>query len=184
MTSFDTKLPFIYLKPGEIHISSEPSMVTTVLGSCVSVTMFSRRHGTGAICHIMLPKCRCKNNCDNDCMKCIYDSHGGCRRDCADALRYADCSIGKMLTEFKTRGIRPEDIETKMFGGSDMIALTKGTNSTINVGKQNIDAALQGIEEEGLKLTTYDVGGSYGRKIIFHTHTGEVFLKRIEKSGL
>ena len=158
--------------------------MTTVLGSCVSVTMFSPRHGTGAICHIILPKCRCKNNCDNDCMQCIYNAQSGCRKDCADALRYADCSIDKMIAELKARGIRPDDIETKMFGGSDLVSLNQGRNSVINVGKQNIEAALQGIEEEGLKLMTYDVGGSYGRKIIFHTHTGEVFLKRIEKSVL
>jgi chemotaxis protein CheD len=42
------KLLRFYLKPGEIHIADRPGIVTTVLGSCVSVTMYSPRLKTGA----------------------------------------------------------------------------------------------------------------------------------------
>ncbi len=50
------KLPVYYLRPGELHIADHPGIVTTVLGSCVSVTMFSRRREVGAICHGLMPE--------------------------------------------------------------------------------------------------------------------------------
>ena len=179
MTPRNTDMTLVYLKPGEMHLTAEPTLVTTVLGSCVSVTMYNPRLGIGAICHIMLPKCKCKENCSDDCMQCLRDAGNGCHRECDDSFRYADCSIPSMLKTFKECVVGPEELEVKMFGGSDMLSSRGRGGSIINVGKQNIEAALQGIEGEGLKLSTYDVGGSSGRKILFYTHTGEVFLKRL-----
>jgi chemotaxis receptor (MCP) glutamine deamidase CheD len=43
--------PRFFLKPGEIVFSSEPLLVTTLLGACVAVTRFSPRQRFGAICH-------------------------------------------------------------------------------------------------------------------------------------
>ena len=84
-----------------------------------------------------------------------------------------------MMEIFRSLGIDNDEIEVKLFGGSDMFPSDGGKSTAMNVGKQNIESALQGIELEGLKLTTCDVGGSGGRKILFYTHTGEVFLKRL-----
>ncbi|MCL5237713.1 MAG: chemotaxis protein CheD [Nitrospirae bacterium] len=179
MSTMEARLPLVYLNPGEMHLSKKPGLVATVLGSCVSVTMFNQRLGTGAICHIVLPKCKCKANCDNDCTKRIHDPENGCRRNCSNAFRYADCSIFKMMETFRSLGIDNDEIEVKLFGGSDMFPSDGGKSTAMNVGKQNIESALQGIELEGLKLTACDVGGSGGRKILFYTHTGEVFLKRL-----
>ena len=39
----DADLEKVYLKPGELYIGEGPTKVITVLGSCVSVTLFSRR---------------------------------------------------------------------------------------------------------------------------------------------
>ena len=168
--------PVIYLKPGEMHLSAEPSRVTTVLGSCVSVTMFSPRLGVGAISHVMLPKCKCRGHCEEGC---IYYFHGGCQRNCADGFKYADCSMAAMLAKLRNLGIGNDELEIKLFGGSDMFSPDGGKDNVINIGKQNIAAAMKIIEEEGLSLVTYDVGGTHGRKIIFYTHTGDILLKRL-----
>lgn len=61
----------IYLKPGEVVVARKPVLVSTVLGSCVAVTMFSPDCGFGAICHAMLP-----------------DSAGRC-----EDLRYVDTAL-------------------------------------------------------------------------------------------
>ncbi|MGA2108628.1 MAG: hypothetical protein ABSH25_13400 [Syntrophorhabdales bacterium] len=45
----------VFLKPGEIYVGEEPAEISTILGSCVSVTMFSKRVRVGAICHALLP---------------------------------------------------------------------------------------------------------------------------------
>lgn len=164
-----TNLPGVYLKPGELHITKEPNIVTTVLGSCISVTMHSRRLGVGAICHGVLP------NCDNSC--------GKCSKNCNDSFKYVECSIRHMINQFQELGVNRNEIEVKLFGGADVIQVKSADRKykSKTVGKQNIEKALQIINSENLKLAVTDVGGEKGYKIIFNTSTGEVLRKRIAK---
>jgi chemotaxis protein CheD len=158
----------IYLKPGEIYCSHKPAVISTLLGSCVSVTMFSQRAGAGSICHGLLPSCKGQKPCESD-------------KFCREGMRYVDCSIIRMLGWFERNGVTRGEIDVKVFGGSDMLSgLESATKTT--VGKQNISMAFQVIEKENLRIAASDVGGLRGRKIIFSTHTGEVLLKRLLKS--
>lgn len=154
-------LPFIYLKPNEVYIAPTPSIIETVLGSCVSVTMFNRRSRIGMISHCLLPKCK---------------NEGACNGDCSEGFKYVDCSICRMIEKYASYDIKRGDIEIKMFGGADMFTIIR----SVSVGKQNISTALKTIKTEGLSLVASDVGGTRGRKIFFNTYTGEVLLKRLK----
>jgi chemotaxis protein CheD len=46
----------IFLKPGALYISEKPAIVSTILGSCIAVTIFNKRLKVGGICHALLPK--------------------------------------------------------------------------------------------------------------------------------
>jgi chemotaxis protein CheD len=157
-----------YLKPGELYVGEESALVETLLGSCVSVVLFSPRYRVGSVCHSLLPSCRRENPC---------------RRDCQEFSRYVDCSIRRMLEWFLEQGVKQREIVVKLFGGSDLLSGPQGLASR-GIGRQNIERALQIIEEEGLLLASSDVGGVRGRKIIVKTYTGEVFLKRLCRTGL
>ncbi|MBF0284932.1 MAG: chemotaxis protein CheD [Magnetococcales bacterium] len=159
-------LPQIHLNPGEMHLSPTPSVVTTVLGSCVSVTLFHPKSRIGAICHGMLPHCQCV------APECL---HGGCR----ECFRFVDCAILAMLDQWRDLGIRPAALETKLFGGADMFRVGEGT---VTVGRQNVAMAREILLKTGLKLLSSDTGGDRGRKLLFFTHTGEVFLKRLSRT--
>lgn len=160
-------IPFHYLKPGEMLFGDTPTLVSTLLGSCVSITMFNWRLRIGAICHGLLPICREKNSCN-----------------CNEGYRYVECSIRLMLQEFGQRGVLKKELEVKVFGGSDMFSLKETSTPQATVGKQNIMMAIQVLEEEGIKISASDLGGGRGRKIFFYTNTGEVLLKRLLKSEL
>lgn len=149
----------IYLRPGEVYLADKPSVVTTVLGSCISVTMFSNRLKTGAICHALLPE----GSPD-------------------EAFRYVDGSIYYMLARLTSLGVTRREIEVKMFGGSDL--LTSSENMAVKVGGRNIQVAKEVLKAEGLSLAKEDVGGLAGRKILFHTHTGDVWLKRLRRNEI
>jgi chemotaxis protein CheD len=153
----------VFLKPGEMVLSFEPAAITTLLGSCVAVTMFSKRLGLGAICHALLPSCRREESCCH-----------------TETGKYVECAIELMLQEFNTRGILNNEIEVKLFGGSDMFDTVDGKR--LSVGRQNLEMALKMLEEACVRIVTQDLGGPRGRKIIFHTHTGDVFLKRMRKT--
>jgi len=169
MKSLTADLPSIYLKPGEFVISDEPSVITTVLGSCVSVTMFSPRLKIGAICHGLLPLCKDDGPCDNEC---------------GNGFRYVDCSVRLMLAEFRKKGVGSAEIEAKLFGGSDMFAPQDIRPGNLTVGRQNIDAAFKICEQERVSVLKSDTGGMYSRKIIFFTHTGDVYVKRTEARSI
>lgn len=156
------------LSPGELFIGEEVAQVETLLGSCVAVVMFSPRHRVGAICHSLLPSCRNEEPCGNSCQH---------------APRFVDCSIKRMLEWFLQREIKRREIVVKLFGGSDMFSTDKEP-SRIAIGRQNIERALQVLDEERLVLAASDVGGLRGRKIIFRTYTGEIFMKRLNRSEL
>jgi chemotaxis protein CheD len=159
----------VYLQPGEIFISDKPVVVKTVLGSCISVTMFNSRLRLGAICHGLLPEC---------------DKMNGCNCDSDEAIRYVDCSIINMLEQFHSFGILNGEIEVKMFGGADMFKPIRGKPNRMNVGKQNIKAAFKVMGDANLRLIASDIGGPSGRALIFVPNTGEVFLKRLRRTAM
>jgi chemotaxis protein CheD len=161
MNTFEAELPAIYLKPGEMFVSDKPASISTVLGSCISVTFFNPRLRIGAICHGLLPMCKKENPCDGSC---------------DEGFRYVDCSIKCMCKTFKSLGIEPSEIEVKIFGGADTIFKDGNTES---VGIQNTKIALSMLKDRNLKLKASDTGGSRGRKLIFFSHTGEVLVKRL-----
>lgn len=157
MTTIPPELPKVYLKPGELYFATSPTVVTTVLGSCVSVTMFDRLSGTAAICHALLPE-----------------------GPSADAFRYVDSSILHMLEMFASHGVNRQRLEVKVFGGADMLGVN---GSRVGVGRRNVEIASQVLAAAGLKASIADVGGTRGRKLFFVTGTGEIFLKRLRRGG-
>jgi chemotaxis protein CheD len=147
----------VFLKPGNLYLLPEPAAVTTVLGSCVSITLFHPRLKVGGICHGLLPK-----------------------GEGRDDFKFIDCAFRYMLDKFRQMGARELDIRAKLFGGATMFngAARPPTNS---VGTKNVQVAMALIRQEGLNLISADTGGNVGRKIIFYTHSGEVFVKRLTK---
>lgn len=160
------ELPTIYLKPGEMHFGTEAARIITVLGSCVSVTMYHRRTGTGAICHAVMPS---------------SEAPRSPKSAAKDRFQYVDTSMIWMLAEFEKRGIKAADIEVKIFGGSEMFTDTNGKVTAMSVGRKNIEAALTIIHEHNLKLKAWNIGGNKGRKVIFYSDTGDVFTKFVNK---
>ena len=45
-----------YVQPGESHLVTEPTILRTLLGSCVGIAFWAPRLGLGALCHPMLPR--------------------------------------------------------------------------------------------------------------------------------
>jgi chemotaxis protein CheD len=157
MKNEPSDIPKVYLKPGELHFSVTPLIVSTVLGSCVSITMHDPSHQLSSICHAVLPE------------ELIP----------GESFRYVDSSIAAMLRQFDRYKIRRTDIEVKLFGGADILLPELNGSREMTVGMQNILRAKQIIERERLRLIASDIGGTRGRKLHFHTHTGAVYLQRL-----
>jgi chemotaxis protein CheD len=146
----------IYLKPGEVLVAREPVLVSTVLGSCVAVTMFSPACRVGAICHAMLP-----------------DNAG---RD--ENLRYVDTALRHIFRKVVEYGAG-SDLVVKLFGGAKVLDAGNNESSGRTVGEQNVVRALEVLDSLGLKVTSADTGGIVGRKLFFCTRDGDVYLRRM-----
>ncbi len=163
-----THLKTLYLKPGEVHLTSEPTLITTVLGSCISITMHHKATGFSVICHAVMPS-------RSEAKK--KDDEG------RDIFQYVDTSIEWMVAQCRKIGIRPGSVEVKMFGGAAMFHDAGALRRDIGVGKKNIERAMETLKVNKMKLNAWNVGGSQGRKLIFNTHTGEVLARFISKTG-
>jgi len=145
----------IYLHPGQMCFCEQPSLVETVLGSCVAVTMWNARLRIGCICHAVLPRNRGSGE---------------------DPLKYVDSSIEEMLQILERNSSRRQDLVVKLFGGASMRRPVPNHKS---VGSQNVETALELLRNQGFTVRTSDTGGTSGRKVLFYSETGEVFVKRI-----
>lgn len=173
MNPYYSGLPVVHLKTAELYISMEPEVITTVLGSCVSVIMYSPS-GIGAICHGLLPKF---TDCRDFCQACRLVANG-------ERFKYLYCSIRYMVRGLHRLGIDSNDVGVKLFGGSDILDPGQQDRLPVNVGQRNIAIARKTIESEELRIVAADVGGRLGRKLFFYPHTGEVLMKRLKRSDV
>lgn len=163
----------VYLYPGELYIAEHPTIVWTLLGSCIAVILYHERLRLGAICHAQLPEERFRDGtCRAPYTHPCYKKNGA---PDPSQFKYATCSIRYMYDQFVARGISSNEITVKLFGGASVL---ENVPDTINVGEENVRVARQVLQEYDLKLVRKDVGGQRGRTLYFYSDTGEVFMKK------
>lgn len=146
----------LYLRPGGLFCSPEPYIVTTVLGSCVSICLWDPDLKIGGVNHYMLP---------------LWNGEG------LPSPRYGNIAITKLIDRILKLGARKSKLKAKVFGGASFY---QGT-SVINISERNIDLATHMLKEAGITVVAVDTGGDRGRKIIFNSQTGMVKLKRLSR---
>lgn len=122
--------------------------------------------GAAAACHALLPSCGQESPCYNP--------------SCKQRNKYVDCIIPEMIKHFTEKNIDAKEIEVKLFGGADMFKSSDKASG--RVGSMNVEMARKVLEKYGLSLRSFDVGGTQGRKLLFDTRTGEVWMKRLNQS--
>ncbi len=155
MIESDVQIEKYYLYPSNIFVSVEPCLITTVLGSCISICLFDIKKKIGGINHFMLP---------------LWNGEG------LASAKYGNVAMEKLLAEMKRKGANADNIEAKMFGGANLV------NLTMNVGERNAETAKRILNNENIKLVAESTGGVQGRKIIFDTTTGSVHMRYIQQT--
>jgi chemotaxis protein CheD len=87
-----------------------------------------------------------------------------------------------MIKVFNKYNISSESTEIKLFGGASVIGNNCNGSRAVSVGDNNIRTALQILKKAGLPVASSDTGGAIGRKLLFYTHTGEIYLKRLNRA--
>jgi chemotaxis protein CheD len=165
MPVYDEELAELYVLPGESHLVYQPTVVRTLLGSCVGVTFRCSRLGIGALCHPMLPRAP------------KVPAH--IKPNLSDCRRYVDFAIHDLIRQFEEHGAHRPEIEVKLFGGADVLIVNNPDESRPTVGRMNVEMAVKVLKEEGFRVLASCLGGNTGYHIQFYTHTGEVLLRRL-----
>ena len=166
MTDF-SNYPVFHLHIGECFLSKDPTLVCTVLGSCVAVSFFQPAIPLGGIFHALLPD----------------SSEQNIEHIAKQPCRFVNHSIQNILSAVERHGGRRKDIQIKVFGGAELFGFTSAKSSSAgSVGRKNVQMAIMELERAGLRVMASDVGGPVGRKLYFLSHTGEVWVKRIKRS--
>lgn len=154
-----------YLKIGECILSRRPVLVTTVLGSCVAVTFHHPPTATGAICHAMLP------------------AGGHTAPGQGSPCRFVDAAITAILERLDALGVPRGELVTRLFGGGFTIQPErKGhVRDVVDVGGKNVETARRELARHGLAPAQEKVLGDRGRKLFFHTGSGEVWVRFVDE---
>lgn len=142
---------------GGYHASRSPSIIHTILGSCVAVCLFDPVARVGGMNHIFLPGEADPNSFNAP-------------------SRYSVNAMELLINKMMLLGAPKRRLVAKVFGGGNIIEdISKGNG----VGAKIAAFVTEFLGIEGIPVVSHDLGGTFGRKIYFHTDSGEVFLKRI-----
>lgn len=145
----------LFIKPAGWFFGSGKCRIETVLGSCVTITLWHPAQKLGGLCHFMLPSRL---------------------RDALQKLsgRYGEEAVLWMKGQAWANGVDIRDCEAKLFGGAQVLVGTKGHHG---VGVRNIRFAEECLRAEGVTVVSCDLGGQGHRYLRFDLSNGDVWVR-------
>jgi len=148
---------------GEIGFTGDSSAVmTTVVGVCIALIIWDKKHRRGGMCHYRLPV--------------VQDALAG-----NNPHDFGSTAIVSLLKRFKESGSEVSDLEARIIGGGHIHY--GGYMRDQNIGEQNARVAVALLQYYSIPLKGRAVGGSLGRQIRFEVETGHVAYKEFDCVG-
>ncbi|SIN89542.1 chemotaxis protein CheD [Vannielia litorea] len=145
----------MHVAQGEFGVSGDPAMLlTTILGSCVSVCLWDNHARLGGMNHILLP--------------------GGGGTDLYEAAIGAN-AMELLINGMLKAGAHRDRLEAKVFGGARMI------KASSDIGARNGAFVIEFLERERIPLTAQSLGGTQGRRVQFWPESGRARQMLIAK---
>ena len=139
----------VFLLPGEYLVSKQPHIISTLLGSCVSVCLYHPQHHFGGMNHYMLTA-----------------SPAGVRSG-----KYGDYAI-QVLLQFMERACGSlAGVEAMIFGGANVVG---NIGSGEQIGERNIALAREMMRKNGIRVTREQVGGNAGLKLHYQNWDNKI----------
>lgn len=153
----------VFLQPGDLFVADAQYRIRTLLGSCVSITLWHPPSRLGGMSHFLLPT-------------------RGVRLAEADFDgRYGDEALHLVLREFRRAGVPPAQCQAKVFGGGNMFP-GQTRAGTIQVGQRNGEAARMLLQAQGIAIASESLFGDGHRQIIFEVASGDVWSHQVKPS--
>jgi len=144
-----------YLEPGYIFLAEKPTSISTVIGSCVSVCIYDRKRKVGGMNHFELPFAT-----DSD----------------QATARFGNVATITLIRMIIHDGSKIKNLEAQILGGAHNSKM-----SPKDIGFENIMAVKKILTRERIRVTSEDVRGGKGRKIVFNSGTNEIAVFKVDK---
>jgi chemotaxis protein CheD len=145
------------LMPGQMHFGPHAATLRTLLGSCLSVTLWHPERRLGGMCHFLLP------------------TRTRAPQEPMDG-RYGDEALETMVKLLRATGTDPKDYQAHLYGGAD--TMPEGSALKFNVGERNIEQGFNLVDRYGFQIQGVDVGEDVPRTVVLTLATGEVDMRR------
>lgn len=145
---------FVYLLPGSLHCAAVPTVVSTILGSCIAICLWDPVRRLGGMNHYVLP---------------------GVASSRQDA-RYGEFAIDHLIDGMETLGCRGRGLVAKIFGGAAVLPIDSKQPS---VGTLNLQLALERLAAHRIHVVGRRTGGAQGLLVRFATDLGEAMLRNV-----
>jgi len=150
-----------YLKVSEGGLFVKPTLVQTVLGSCLGAAFHLPGKGVGAFFHAFLPRLADYN---------VQEDY--------PVYKFVDTAFEYVLGEFVRMGVNPRALRVSLLGGANGLVDERG-----GVGRKNVDAAYEALARHRMTPHQTDVGGDRGRRVFFLTSTGDLEVGLLRNMG-
>jgi chemotaxis protein CheD len=131
-----------FLHPGDIVLGHRGDRLETLLGSCVAILLADPHCTVGAMCHIVHAK-----------MATTAARLSNC---------HASTALATMYRLLQAEGFAPHLCKAHVYGGGNMFPALSQHNL---VGEANARWALQTLQQDGVDVLHYDLGGSTYRRV-------------------
>jgi chemotaxis protein CheD len=146
----------LYLYPGQVFVTAEATVVTTILGSCIAVCLWDAKARVAGLNHFLLP-----NN----------------PRRGHENARYGNTSIEELVQQMIAKGGSVSRLTARVIGGASMMRPLG--DGRLSIGEQNSSVAHRTLSGLGIAVSAEQTGGLHGRKLLFHTGNGCAYSKEI-----
>ena len=157
----DGKIEFT-IHVGGVYATREPTIIRTLLGSCIAVCLFDPITRAGGMNHFMLPA--------------PVPGRPEPLEEARFGVNAMDCLIGALQ---KAGGDRRR-LKAKVFGGGHVLESARNGSS---VAQRNIRFIDEFMRCEDIPVVGRDLGGELARQVYFHTDTGKVYVRRLRDSS-
>lgn len=144
----------IYLMVGDLYFGNQAKEVKTLLGSCVSITLWHPKLKIGGMCHIAMPE-------NNDI------------QSAALSTRYAEGAIHTFVMYMTELSTQPKEYIARIYGGGQMFS-NRDKESYIDIGAKNIKIAKKLLDFYRFKVIAEDTSGPFYRHITLNLKNGYV----------
>ena len=148
---------------GEMCLVSNPTIISTVVGSCVCVCIYSIESGHAGLIHFGLPdRSFAENSFRGD-------------------LHFGDLAILELVNKLRKYGGAQLSLQAKILGGGD---LSDNVMHSKELGKRNVEVARRTLASLRIPVVSEDVGGPRGREIFFYTESGRVRVAKHQSKSV